>query len=181
MRELQGDDSVVLFRNTDEFAGVDPAWLLPRLRLDPDSSPVNATDGLTVFLDGRDLVDSGLSYEQSIYGAGPWEEELASFESGGLIWGLFEQRGEWVLFVYPEVTFTLFYVGIETDPHEVIHRLLPHISHYWEPMEDDEVSFASPVLNATRSDDRDLCLSVSGLACTVTLNGVEIRSEALQG
>ena len=174
MREVQSNDSVVLFRNTDEFAGVDPAWLLPRLRLDPDGSPVSATDGLTVFLDGRDLVDGGLDYEQSIYGGGPWEEELASFESGALIWGLFEQRGEWVLFVYPETARTLFYVGPDADPHKVIHTLLPRINDYWEPMEDDEISFTSTILSATRPADRDVCRSVSGLACTVSLNGVEI-------
>ena len=169
---------VILFRNGDVFTDVGQDSLLPRLRLDPASSPVDVTNGILVEVNGQELADGGLIFEPSIYGEGPWEEFVASIDNGGLIGASVLRRGEWVTLQYAEVTERMFYVGANPDLNEVIHTVLPVIGEYWEPTEDDDVHFESPHLDPNRPADRLLCLSLSGLSNTVTLNSVGVRDEA---
>ena len=168
---------VILFRSGDVFTDVDQEALLPRLRLDPASSPVDVTDGILVEVDGQELADGGLIFEPSIYGEGPWEEFVASIDNGGLIGASVLRRGEWITLQYPEVTERLFYAGSNPDLNQVVHTVLPVIGEYWEPTEDDDVQFESPHLDPNRPADRLLCLSLSGLSKAVTLNAVSVRNE----
>lgn len=170
------DSPLVFFRNGDALSDGEPDSLLPRLRLDPASSPVDVTDGILVEVDGQDLADGDLIFEPRIYGEGPWEEFVASIDNGGLIGACVVRRGEWVSLQYPEVAERLFYVGAHPDLNEVIHTVLPVIGEYWEPTEDDEVQFESPHLDPDRPADRLLCLSLSGLSEAVRLNSVPVQN-----
>lgn len=60
------DLPIVVFRHGDVFTNVEPDSLLPRLRLDPTSSPIDVPDGLLIEVDGHDLADGGLIFEPSI-------------------------------------------------------------------------------------------------------------------
>ena len=169
------DLPLVLFRNGDSLSDREPDSLIPRLRLDPASSPVDVTNGILVEVDGRDLADGGLIFEPSIYGEGPWDEFVASVDNDGLIGACILRRGEWVSLQYPEVTERLFYVGAHPDLNTVIHTVLPVMGECWEPTEADEVQFKSPHLDPDRPADRLLCLSLSGLSEAVRLNSVPIQ------
>ena len=173
MRVLAGDEAEVLFSPGDEFEGVTSEWLVPRLRLDPAASPVDAEMGLHVVLEDEHLEDLG--NEWSIFGTSNGHASLASFGNGDIIGGSIDLSGDWVEFFAPEIEHVYLWVGPVDDLRRLVYSELPSAASYWEPTEDQLFEVESPHLDADNPEDRAFILDLAGEAGEVTLNGTGLR------
>lgn len=173
LTRLSGSEVTVCFVSGQEFEGVTAEWLLPRLRLDPGASPVDAFEGIHIVLD-----DEMLEYEdlpESIFGETSGALVLASFTDGDIISGSIHLVGEWLERFAVEVEHVFTHVGKDADPRDLVFESLPEICQRWTPTEHETFIINSPHLSAGDAADRQWTLDFAGEAGYVVLNDVSLR------
>lgn len=175
-RSLGGDEEVVVFKPADEFVGVTPDWLLPRLRLDPSISPLEDADSICVYVNGEEFSDEFPNDELPIFGPGPQRDYLMGLGDGRMLSACWEIQGQWVRFSVLEVCSRLFHIGANQDFRAVCHSLVSAIDEYWDIYDEDQVvDLSSPFLDAGNPEDQDLARSYSDGSIPVFLNGTELQ------
>jgi hypothetical protein len=171
-----GTESTVSVLPDDWFFGVDKSWLVERLRLDPESSPLDLGDrgGFVVYLDDDmiDIPDELASQDfDDLLGPGQTNGELVTYGDGGIIGGRFDVTGGWIHDSSPEIRNRYIWVGADANLSELALTCLSEGMEYWEPNEDDLFEVTSPYLDASNAADVDNVLALSCQAGVVTLNG----------
>jgi hypothetical protein len=178
LRRLTGTEEEVFFHNGDEFTGVECTWLLPRLRLDPNASPVDATGGFVIYLedDSIDIPDWATVPDlHDLLGTGPHDGLLVAYGNGGIFGGRCEVVGGWIEDWSPEVRRDLIWVGNVTDLHGLAMTYLWQGLSDWEPNHDELLEVDSPYLSVERLEDVEGVLGLAAEAGQVILNGTSIR------
>lgn len=171
---VAGHEQVVYFDDGDQFFGVPDHWLLPRLRLNPESMFVDLFErsGFHVCID-NELIEA---IEPSI-ALGEYRGELCSYGNGDIIGGRYDLYEEWVEAWAVELRWNFTWVDLDSvDLRSLALEKISEGMESWEPDALDTFEVTSPYLDPRNPTDVEDVLALAGEAGRVSLNEVTIRS-----
>lgn len=175
--DLTGSVGPVYFRPGDTFHGIELAELVKRLRIDPEASPVEFLEGVTVYLDEDEVfLPDGDTVDpiESLMGVTPQDCALASADNADFVWSMASLKGGWLIDLFAEVRHVATWVGEVTNPRMLALKWIGDRIDEWYIDTQREFNVRSPHLDPLMPEDVEMLRSVADLGVRVTLNSVEI-------
>ena len=179
VRLLNGSEEFVVCEPGDRFSGVSSEWLIPRLRLDPKSSPIEG--GFEIYLDEEDLCFPDLSTDElgaEPFGSAEYDGNLISVGIGESFGMWSEIKGNWIRSGDAEIGVSHVYTADTSDLSSLALKELSEILNFSDAItieEDNDLSITSPFIDPMDEQVVSQILAMAPNASSISINGERVK------